>query len=389
MTVNQKSQNLQGSATMAMAAKAAERKKSGLPVYNLSVGEPDFETPAHVKEAAVTAIREGFTRYTNAGGIQELKEAVLQRCQLDKGLHYELKELTCTNGGKEALFNFFQVFLEPGDEVLVQDPAWVSYETQIEWAGGVCVRVNTPAKDGFRLTAEKIRSKLTPRSRVLVLNSPSNPTGSIIPKEELKKIAELCKEKNLFVLTDEVYEHFNYGGDKPLSILQIAPELKDQALLVNSMSKTYAMTGWRLGYALGPSDIIAKMQALQSQSATNPCSVSQKAAIAALTGPQDSIELMRSAFEKRRSLLLEGFHGSKIEVVEPDGAFYMMLNLNCFLLPGETDTELCLRILENTGVALVPGSPFGQEAYGWARLSFASSEETLKKALDGLLALKV
>ncbi len=387
--INQKSKYLQGSATLAMAAKAAERKKSGLPVYNLSVGEPDFETPEHIRQAAEAAIHEGFTRYTNAGGIQELKEAVLQRCKLDKGLTYQLDEVTCTNGGKEGLFNFFQVFLEPGDEVLVQDPAWVSYETQIEWAGGVCVRIPTPAKEAFQLTAEKIQTKLTSRSRALILNSPCNPTGSIIPKEELKKIAELCKEKGLFVLTDEVYEHFNYGEGSSYSILQIAPELQAQSLLINSMSKTYAMTGWRLGYALGPSDIIAKMQALQSQSSTNPCSISQKAAIAALTGPQESIELMRAAFEKRRTLLLEGFGGSKIQVIPPDGAFYMMLNLNPFLRPSEADTELCTRILEETGVALVPGSPFGQEAKGWARLSFASSEETLKKALDALLELNV
>lgn len=387
--LSHRSQLLQPSATLAMTAKAAERKRQGLPVYNLSVGEPDFGTPEPIRDAAKQAIDEGFTFYTASGGIPELKAAISAKLKRDLRISYSLNQITCSNGGKQILFNFFQVVLNPGDEVILPDPIWLSYRTQIEWAGGVCRFVPTFFEEGFRLKASRVRELITPKTKVLILNSPANPTGAIIERSELEALMELALEHGFLILSDDVYEFFYYTPKPPVHILNVAPDLVEQVVLVNSVSKTYAMTGWRLGYAAGPEPIVSKMEELQSQSASNPSSISQKAAVAALEGSQDSIQAMREAFARRREFIQEQLGvnvQNRILFCLPDGAFYFMVNVAEFLKPGEDDVVFCQRLLDQTGVAVVPGSAFGSQSRGWIRLSFAVEDEILADAMEAFLA---
>jgi aspartate aminotransferase len=385
--LNDRSRLLQPSATLAMTAKAAERKRQGLAVYNLSVGEPDFGTPLPIRESAKRAIDEGFTFYTASGGIRELKQAIAAKFKRDQGVDYELSQITCSNGGKNILFNFFQLVLNPGDEVILADPTWLSYQVQIEWAGGVCSFVPTLAEEGFRLKADRIRALVTSKTKVLVLNSPSNPTGAIVEKAELEALAQLAREHGFLILSDDVYEFFYYTEQPPQHILKVAPDLKEQVVIVNSISKTYAMTGWRLGYAAGPEPIISKMEELQSQEASNPSSISQKAALAALEGSQNSVQTMREAFVRRRGKVAEALERAGVPFVLPDGAFYFMVDVSKGLKAGETDGDFCQRLLDEKGVALVPGSAFGAQGCGWVRLSFATKDETLEKALELILEM--
>lgn len=370
-----------------MTAQAAERKRQGLPVYNLSVGEPDFGTPEFIKAAAKQAIDEGFTFYTASGGIPDLKAAIAAKLKRDQGMDYASGEITCSNGGKQVLFNFFQIVLNPGDEVILPEPIWLSYQTQIEWAGGVCRFVPTFPEEQFRLKAERVQSLITSKTKVLVLNSPSNPTGAIMEESELKVLIELAKEHGFLILSDDVYEFFYYGENPPAHVLRLAPELREQVVVVNSVSKTYAMTGWRLGYAAGPRAILEKMEELQSQSASNPSSISQKAAIAALSGPQESIETMRRTFTERREFVRAQLATQdRVGFILPDGAFYFMLNVSKVLHDGEDDVSFCQRLLGETGVAMVPGSAFGSGGKGWVRMSFAVSNQILEDALSHFLA---
>lgn len=378
---NKKSHLLRDSTTFIIAAKAAQREKLGLPVYNLSIGEPNFPVPKHIKEASIQAIEEDFTNYTATAGITELKEAIVFKLKRDQKIDFELSEVMATAGGKQALFNIFQVLLNPGDEVLLTDPAWLSYEVQILWSDGVPVKIPLSAENDFTLTAGLVEKHITPKTKVLIINSPANPTGAVIPTEELIKIAELAKKHKLFLILDDVYEHLYYTAQKPEHLLEVAPELKNQSIIINSISKSYAMTGWRLGFAAGPKELIQKMTMLQSQSTSNPCSVAQKAAIAALRGDLEFTEYMRTSLAENRSLLLEGLRNTEFSWAEPKGAFYLMLNVKNKLLKDETDLEFCERYLEK-GLAMIPGSAFGKQTESWVRLSFASSKQTLQKALE-------
>jgi len=381
---NQASQELVTPATFAISSRAAELKAEGHPVLSLSIGAPDFPTPKNIKEAAQRAIDEDFSHYTPTGGLPILKQAVIDKMKRDYHLDFEMNQVTCGAGGKQMLFNFFEVMLEEGDEVALTDPAWLSYEQQIKWAGGVPLRIPTNPEDGFNMTAEALEAKLTERTKIVLINSPGNPTGGIMSEEEMTKILALAEQHDLIVLSDEVYEYFYY--DEPIKqVLHLRPDLRDRIVTINSASKTYAMTGWRLGFATGPSEIIGKMQKRQGLSTSNPCSIAQMAVVEALNGPQEAVEQMRIAFARRRDLAVEKLssHG-KIPFVRPKGAFYLLMDVRGLLKEGETDVDFCKRFLEEHFVAMIPGSAFGDATKGWIRMSIASSDEVISEALDRL-----
>ena len=380
--LNAKHQLLKPSATFAMASKANARRRAGLPVYNLGIGELHIETPEHIKAAAQAAIQAGHTRYTASGGMPSLKEAIIEKCQRDYGITAEKQNITCANGGKQILFNLFQVLLQEGDEVLVSAPAWLSYADQIQWAGGHCTRIPTKAENNFSLTAEALAAQLKPETKAVIINSPANPTGAIIPESELAKIAELLSQHHCLIICDDVYEHLYSTEEKPKHLLQIAPELQDRCLLVNSVSKTYAMTGWRLGYAIGPEPLIKTMETLQSQSSSNPCSISQHATVAALTGPHDFLENLRHELQAKGTRFANALQAAGLTTTQPQGAFYLMIHVE------QDDQALCEALVQEEGLALVPGSVFGQETQGWVRASYAVPDEDLKAALEILLSLQ-
>lgn len=371
------------SATLAINALAKERAKEGLPVFNLSTGEPDFPTPENVRQAAVRAMEAGATRYTAVGGTAELKKAIQEKFVRELGVNYSARQITCSNGGKQILYNLFQVILDEGDEVLCFSPYWLSYKTQVELAGGKLVEINLSAEKNFRFEVGLVEQYITPKSKVILLNSPGNPTGQILSEDDLRQVAEIARQHGLLVISDDVYEYFFYTVEKPTHILKIAPDLAGQTVLVNAVSKTYAMTGWRLGFAAGPEEIIQKMEELQSHSSSNPSSISQAASVEALNGPQDSVETMRLSFLERRNKLTTLMSGLKF--ILPDGAFYAMIDIREKKKSGESDLDFCLDLLKTVGVAAVPGESFGGSAEGFVRISFANSISLVE---EGIAALK-
>ncbi len=370
------------SATLALNAKANQLKAQGVDVVNFGVGEPDFETPEHIKEAAIKAIRDGFTRYTPVGGIPELKEAIIRRFQEDLGLTYQPAEIMVSCGGKHALYNLFQVLFDAGDEVIVPAPFWVSYPPMLMLAEATPVIVPTREENGFRLTAHELRDRLTPKTKGLILNSPSNPTGSVYSRAELEALGEVILKHNLLVISDDIYDKILFDGQKFVNIAMLDPRLKELTFVLNGVSKTYAMTGWRIGYAAGPAAAIAAATNLQSQSTSNPTSIAQKAAVAALTGPQDSVAEMRQEFAWRR----DDIHRRLLEIpgltsTKPGGAFYIFPNLSAYFdrvtcAPGQSKSgALAEYLLEEAKVAAVPGGEFGEDSC--IRLSFATSRERI------------
>jgi len=319
--LSQRIQKIQPSATLAINARAIELKKQGIDIIKFGTGEPDFDTPDNIKDAAKRALDEGFTKYTAATGIPELKEAVRDKLKRDNGIECDIPNILISNGGKQALYNCFMAIIDPGDEVIIPSPYWVSYADMIAVCDGVSKFVDTTGNN-FKLTAEMVKEAITPKTKALILNSPSNPTGAVIEKKEIEKIAELAFKHKFYVISDEVYEYFLYDGKKMFSIGSI-PDMKDKVFTVNAVSKTYSMTGWRIGYIAGPKDVIKAMGNLQSHSTSNPCSIAQKAALEALTGPQDSVTIMANEFAKRRDYVykemnkLPGF-----KLTKPEGAFY-------------------------------------------------------------------
>lgn len=371
---------LEPSATLAINALAKEKAANGQKVINLSTGEPDFPTPANIREAAKQAIENGNTKYTAVGGISELKQAIAAKFQRELKVNFSSQQITCSNGGKQILFNLFQVLLNPGDEVLCFSPYWLSYKSQVELAGGKLVEVSLDSQANFTIETGILESHITTKTVAIILNSPGNPTGQIINEKGLKEIAELAKQKQLLIISDDVYEYFYYTQEKPKHILQVAPELLGQTLIVNAVSKTYSMTGWRLGYAAGPVEIIKKMEELQSHSSSNPSSISQMAALEALNGPQESVEEMRMAFLHRKKIIMEKFKG--MNFIEPAGAFYLMIDVRDKKLASESDLEFCLDLLSQTGVAVVPGESFGKASQGFVRISFATKLELVLEGLE-------
>lgn len=380
-------QGMEPSATLAMSAKAKELKAKGETVVDLSVGEPDFNTPKHICEAAVAAMNAGYTRYTVASGIPALKEAICADYLARFGLEYKPSQIVVSNGAKHSLHNAFFCTLNPGDEAILPAPYWVSYAELIKLSGAVPVIVPTREEDDFKLTPEALRAAITPKTRMLLLCSPSNPTGSCYTRAELEALADIAIENDLFVVSDEIYERLVYDGAPFASFPTLREGLADRTIVINGVSKTYAMTGWRVGWTLAPENVSKKMASLQSQETSNPCSVSQYAALAAVSGDQSCVDAMRAEFEKRRDYVakriadIPGMTCGKM-----GGAFYAFFNVQNFLgreyngVKVETSEDWCMALLEQKKVATVMGSAFGAE--GYARASFAAGMDDLKEAFD-------
>ena len=391
IALSQTVQGLEPSATLAMSAKAKELTAQGKTVYDLSLGEPDFLTPKHIGEAATAAIKAGHTKYTVSSGIPELKKAVVETYKADYGLHYEPAQVVIANGAKHALHNAFFTTLNPGDEVIIPAPYWVSYAELVKLSSAVPVILPTEESQNFKMSAEQLEQAITPKTRMLLLCSPSNPTGTMYHRHELEAIADVVLRHNVFVLADEIYGKLVYGGNEFVSFPTLRTGLQDRTIVVDGVSKTYAMTGWRIGWTLSPLHVAQKIGELQSQETSNPCSISQYAALAALTGPQDCVATMLSAFSERRDYVarriaaMEGITCPKI-----DGAFYAFFNVQKFLgrkLGGvqiDTSEQFCLELMAQKQVAAVMGSAFGCE--GYVRVSFAASLEVLREAFDRIEA---
>lgn len=375
------------SPTLAMDAKAKALKAQGLDIVNFGVGEPDFDTPEHVKEAAIKAIRDGFTKYTPVGGIDELKGAVIEKLKRDNGLEYSKDEVIVSCGAKHSLYNIAQALYGVGDEVIIPSPYWVSYPDQVLLNDATPVFVKTYEEDNFMLRPEALESKITKKTKAIILNSPSNPTGLTYNKKTLEAIAEIALKHDIYIISDEIYEKLVYDGTEFISIASLSKEIKDKTIVINGLSKSHAMTGWRIGYAAGPRDIIKAMTNIQSQSTSNPTSIAQKAAVAALTGPQDFISVMHSEFDRRRKFLVEGLNSiDGISCLKPTGAFYAFPNVS--KLYGKkagtrqikSSLDMAMYLLEDANVALVHGKAFGDDNY--IRISYATSMENIKKGLD-------
>ena len=374
------------SATLAIDAKAKAMKASGIDIVNFGVGEPDFDTPANIKEAAIKAIRDGFTKYTPVGGIDSLKEAIRDKLRKDNNLEYANDEIIVSCGAKHSLYNIAQALFSPGDEVLIPSPYWVSYPDQVLLNDAAPVFPRTNEAEHFRIKPEVLESHITPKTKAIVLNSPSNPTGLAYGAEDLEKIAEVILKHNLYIISDEIYEKLIYDGFRHVSIASIDKDIKARTIVVNGLSKSYAMTGWRIGYAAGPKDIIKTMTDIQSQSTSNPSSISQKAAVEALTGPQDSVTVMLGEFDERRRFLVDELNSlAGVTCVTPMGAFYAFPNTS--QVYGKSDgkrsitssSDLALYLLEKANVALVPGEAFGNDNH--IRISYATSISEIQKGV--------
>ncbi|GHT22578.1 aminotransferase [Planctomycetales bacterium] len=380
-------QGLEPSATLAMSAKAKEIKASGKTVYDLSVGEPDFITPQHIRDAAAEAMKNGFTKYTVASGIPELKKAVVEKYKADYGLEYAPAQVVISNGAKHSLHNAFFTTLNSGDEVIIPAPYWVSYAELVKLSGAVPVIVPTEEAQGFRMSVQQFENAITPKTRMLLLCSPSNPTGTMYSKEELEAFADVVLSRNLFVIADEIYDKLIYGGRQFNSFPTLRSGLQERSIVVNGVSKTYAMTGWRVGWTLSPLGVAKKMGELQSQETSNPCSISQYAAAAALTGQQHCVTEMLQAFSERREYVAKRIAGiDGLSSAEIEGAFYAFLNVKKHLgkkhggVQINNSEQFCLELLTQKQVATVMGASFGCE--GYVRSSFAASLEVLKEAFD-------
>ncbi len=386
--LSQRANKLQPSATLAITAKAKKMRSEGIDVIGFGAGEPDFATPSHIIDAAIGSLRAGDTHYTPVGGTAELKNAIIQSIKRDYDLDYASNEVTVNCGAKHTLYNIFMSILDPGDEVIIPAPYWVSYPEQVALADGVPVILETSEADGFMPDPEKLAALITPRTKAIVLNSPSNPSGSMIDAAGMKKIADVVAGTDVLVISDDIYHRLLYDGTKFVSILEVAPSLRDQVVIVNGVSKTYAMTGWRIGYALGPQSLIGAMEKLQGQSTSNPTSFAQKGVIEALTGDQSCVGEMVGIFARRRALLVDGLNALPgITCRMPVGAFYAFPNVSGVYgskTPAGariTDSfSLAGYLLEDALVAVVPGAPFGSDAN--VRMSYATGEEAIEKGLS-------
>jgi len=380
---------VQPSATVAITQKARELAREGRDVIALSAGEPDFDTPQHVKDAAIRAMAEGKTKYTNVDGIPELKEAVAAKFRRDNGLNVTAADCFVGSGGKQIIFNALLATLNPGDEVVVPVPFWVSYPEIVRLCGAEPVLARADASTGFKLTPEALAAAITPRTKWLILNTPSNPSGAAYTADELRGLAQvLVGQPHVHILTDDIYEPLVYDGGKFATIAQVEPALQARTLTMNGVSKSHAMTGWRIGYCTGPRELLAAMTKLQGQSTTNASSISQWAAVEALNGPQDYLKDWLKVFQARRDLVVDGLNASKgVTCLVPQGAFYVFPS--CEGLLGKTsaggkklvsDEDFVMALLEETGVALVQGSAFGLP--GHFRLSYAAADAELQKAVE-------
>lgn len=374
------------SPTVSIDAKAKEMVRQGIDVISFGVGEPDFDTPENIKTAGIKAIETGFTKYTPVLGIPELREAVAAKLKAENGLEYRPEQILVSSGAKESLFHAVMALCETGDEVLIPAPYWVTYPEQVKLAGGRPVIIETTAATDFKVNPELLRRHLTERTRLLILNSPSNPTGSVYTKDELAALAEFCVQQQIAVISDEIYEKLIYEGEFA-SIASFGPEIKALTVVINGVSKSHAMTGWRIGYAAGEADVIKAMSSLQSHSTTHPCSIAQKAAVEALRGPQNDLGRMQAEFRRRRDYIVErvgAFPGFSVR--KPAGAFYVFPNVEGVI--GKrlkereigSDMELAEVLLTEGRVAVVPGTAFGSP--GHLRISYATSMERIAEGMD-------
>lgn len=378
-------QKVKPSPTLAIAAKAAQMSAQGLDIIGLATGEPDFDTPLHIKKAAIAAIDAGYTKYTPVDGIPELKAAIKNKFKKDNQLDYEMNQILVSVGGKQSCYNLCQALLSPGDEVIILAPYWVSYPDMVLLAEGTPVIIPSTPAQRYKISAQQLEAAITPKTRMIFLNSPSNPSGVAYSLEELKALGEvLIKYPQILIATDDMYEHILWS--QPFAnILNACPELYDRTIVLNGVSKAYSMTGWRIGYAAGPAPLINAMKIIQSQSTSNPCSIAQRAALAALTGGNETVQEMVQAFHERHNYVVQRLSVIQgIEVIPADGTFYILPSVQAIIKKRgyANDLEFSEQLLNEAGVALVPGSAFGTE--GCIRISFAVHIDTLKDALDRL-----
>ncbi|MBA2653252.1 MAG: pyridoxal phosphate-dependent aminotransferase [Tatlockia sp.] len=373
------------SPTLAVAAKAAKMRAEGLDIIGLGTGEPDFDTPSHIKQAAIAAIDAGFTKYTAVDGIPELKQAIRDKFQRDNGLDYQLNQILVSVGGKQSFYNLCQALLNEGDEVIIPAPYWVSYPDMVLLAGGTPVILPSTPADRYKISAAQLAEAITPKTKLVVLNSPSNPSGVAYSFDELCALGKVLEQHpHVLIATDDMYEHIIWT--MPFAnILNACPQLYSRTIVLNGVSKAYAMTGWRIGYAAGPAPLIDAMKTVQSQSTSNPCSIAQKAAVAALNGGTESVEKMVAAFHQRHDFVVERLYEMPgIEVIPADGTFYIFPDVQTIIEKRgyANDVQFAEALLQDLGLALVPGSAFGNE--GCIRISFATSMEILQDAMDRL-----
>ncbi|MAK65338.1 MAG: aspartate aminotransferase [Maricaulis sp.] len=380
-------QRVKPSATLAVTQKARELKAKGIDVISLGAGEPDFDTPDHIKEAAIAAIRRGETKYTNVDGTPELKDAIVKKFRRDNGLEYTAAQVHVSTGGKPVIYNALLASVNPGDEVIIPAPYWVSYPEMVNLVGGTPVPVRAGIETNFKMTPDQLEAAITPKTRWLILNSPSNPTGMGYTAAEIRALADvLLKHPQVWIMTDDMYEHIVYDGYEFATIAQVEPKLYDRTLTMNGVSKAYAMTGWRIGYAAGPQALIKEMGKVASQTTSNPCSISQAASVEALNGEHDFLKARNAAFLRRRDLVLEAINGSDgLVAPTPEGAFYVFADCTGAIgktAPDgtriQTDTDFCSALLEAEAVSVVPGVAFGLEP-GF-RISYATDDESLIEA---------
>ncbi|MGG7053991.1 pyridoxal phosphate-dependent aminotransferase [Nitrosomonas sp. ANs5] len=390
MKLSQRVQAIKPSPTLAVTAKAAKLKAEGKDIIGLGAGEPDFDTPQHIKDAAVTAIQNGFTKYTAVGGTASLKQAVIAKFKRENSLDFTAGEILVSSGGKQSFFNLVLATIDPGDEVIIPAPYWVSYPDIVLIAQGKPVFIQTGIEDNFKISPAQLEKAITPNTRMFVINSPSNPSGSVYSVQELQALGEILrKHPQILIATDDMYEHILLTGGRFVNILDACPDLKPRTIVLNGVSKAYAMTGWRIGYCGGPAAIITAMENIQSQSTSNPNSIAQMAAEAALNGDQSCMVPMITAFKERNQFLTDSLNAiAGIQCLLSQGAFYAFADVRQAidklaaqrLLPDHSDIAFSAYLLDKAGVAVVPGSAFGSE--GYIRLSFATSMDNLRKAIE-------
>jgi aspartate aminotransferase len=369
---------LSPSLTLAIDSKAKQMKAEGHDVVGFGAGEPDFDTPQHIKDAAAKALADGFTKYTPSSGIPELREAIVQKFQRDNGLTYKPSQIIVSNGGKHSCYNVILATCEEGDEVIIPSPYWLSYPEMVTLAGATPVILKTTDQTEFKVTPEQLRSAITPRTRLFILNSPSNPTGSVYTPDELRILADICVERGVLIMSDEIYEHLLYDGAVHRSVASFSPKHQEHTIIVHGFAKAWSMTGWRLGFLAAPEPIAKAIDALQSHSTSNPCSFAQKGGVAALTGPQDHLPKWLAEYSKRRTVAWQRLNAMPgITCVNSKGAFYLFPNIS---RTGLNSRDFCSRLLEQEKVAAVPGIAFGADDF--IRLSYATSLANIEKGLE-------
>jgi len=389
MILSKKAMQISPSLTLAITAKAKKMKSEGIDVIGFGAGEPDFNTPKNIQQAAIKAIEQGLTRYTAASGIIELKEAIVDKFKRDNNLTYKTSQIIISTGAKQCLANVFQAILNPGDEVIVGVPYWVSYPELIQLADGVPVFAQSVESSSFKLTVEELQKVATDKTKAIIINSPNNPTGTVYTRNELEAIANFAKEKDLFIISDEIYEELLYGNEGHISIASLSEDAYNRSIVINGVSKAYAMTGWRIGYAAASEEITKLMSNIQSHTTSNPCSISQYASVEALNGDQSEVENMKKEFKARRDFMVDRINSiNNLSCVKPEGAFYVMVNISK-LLNKEVEGKVIKDsltfsdlLLEKEKVAVIPGIAFGVDNF--IRLSYATSMENIKNGLDRL-----